>query len=495
MRLRVKDFTFFAGRPVVILNSLTATKLNVFQNNRVRLDHKGKDYYAVVDIFQKGVRPEEIILSRELMTTLRIKEGEMIEVSISDHSPAGKLIKKKMDGHRLTDKEFEIIIDQIVRNHVTEPEIAYFLAAQRMMGMTAQESVNLTWAMVRTGGVLKFGAQRKVVDKHCIGGIAGNRTTPLVVSICACAGLTFPKTSSRAITSAAGTADVIETISNIQLSIHDLKRVINKTGACLAWGGSLRLAPSDDKIIQVEKLINLDVESQMLASIMSKKIAAGAKYLVIDIPYGRGAKASNLKQAKEMAKKFREIAHPFKIKIDVVFTEGRYPIGQGVGPVLEMLDVIRVLQNTPECPKDLKEKSIFLAGKVMKLAGIKNARRKAREILESGAAYRKFVEIINAQNGKEDFEKRIRALKPAKFKLTIKAVKKGKILHLDNKKINTLCRILGTPETRSAGIFLHKKIGRVKRDEPLITLFSESKTKLKEGLKYFKNEKVMEVKF
>jgi thymidine phosphorylase len=104
--------------------------------------------------------------------------------------------------------------------------------------MSIKEIIYMIRSMVQTGSKLKFSG-KKVADKHCIGGIAGNRTTPIVVAICACAGLTIPKTSSRAITSASGTADVIETISNVELSLDKIKDVVKKTGACLAWGGSL----------------------------------------------------------------------------------------------------------------------------------------------------------------------------------------------------------------------------------------------------------------
>ena len=492
MKLKIKNFNWRAGRPVAILNDETAKKMNVFVDDRITITNS-KKIYTVTDIFPKLVKKNEIGLSQELSRILKLKNKSMVEVSASESSGASLLIKKKLSGKKLNKKEITFLILEIVHNNLTEAEIAFFIAAEKLNGMDFEETINLTKAMIKTGSKLKFKG-KYVADKHCIGGISGNRTTPIVVAICAAAGLTLPKTSSRAITSASGTADVIETISNVELSLKKIKKVVGKTGACLAWGGSLGLAPSDDKIIQVERLLNLDVEPQLIASIMSKKVAAGAKYILIDIPYGRGAKVNNLTSAKKLGRKFEKMGKRFRIKLKVVYTDGSQPIGNGVGPVLELLDILKVLQNAKDSPTDLREKSLYLSSELIKLCGIKNARRKAEEILLSGGAHEKFKEIINAQNEKKDFDKRVKNLKLGKFKKTIKAKKSGRITSIDNKGINSLCRILGTPETKSAGAYLHKHVGKVKKGEPIITLYSESKSKMKDALKFIKKFKPIKIK-
>jgi len=489
MKLKIKNFNWLAGRPVVILNDKTAKRMNVFVDDRVSMSSKepgAKKVYAVVDIFSKLIGKNEIGLSHEMSKILNLKNKSVVEVSTSEISDASFLIKKKMSGEQLSQKELEYLVSEIVHNNLTEAEIAFFTAAQKLNGMKFEEVVGLTKAMVKTGARLKFKG-KYVADKHCIGGIAGNRTTPIIVAICAAVGLTLPKTSSRAITSASGTADVMETISNVELPLKKIQQVVKKTGACLAWGGSLGLAPSDDKIIQVERLLNLDIEPQLLASIMSKKIAAGAKYILIDIPYGNGAKVKTLPRAKDLGKKFERLGKEFNLKLKVTYTNGNYPIGNGIGPVLEMQDVLSVLQNLKETPEDLREKSLFLSTELIKLCGIKNARKKAEQALSSGAAYEKFKEIINAQNGKNNFDLKVRNLKLAKFKKRVKAHRTGKIKSISNKKINSLCRILGTPETISAGVYLHKQKGHVNKGELLMTLYSENKSKLKDGLKFIKN--------
>lgn len=492
MKLKIKNFNWLAGRPVAVLNDKAAKKLNVFADDRIAISNS-KRVYAVVDIFPKLVKTNQIGLSQELSKILKLKNGSTVEVGTSEISDASFLIKKKLNGATLTQKELNYLISEIVHNNLTEAEIAFFTAAQKLNGMKFQETINLTKAMVKTGARLKFKGKR-IADKHCIGGVAGNRTTPIIIAICAAAGLTLPKTSSRAITSASGTADVIETISNVELSLKKIQKIVKKTGACLAWGGSLGLAPSDDKIIQVERLLNLDVEPQLLASIMSKKIAAGAKYILIDIPYGKGSKMTTLEKAKKLGRKFQLIGKSFKLKLKLVYTKGFQPIGNGFGPALEMLDVLSVLQNSLGFPIDLRIKSINLSAELMKLCGIKDAKKKAREILDSGKAYEKFKEIINAQNEKKDFEKRIKTIPLAKYKKTIKASKTGKITTISNKGINSLCRVLGTPETISAGVYLHKHLGKISKGEPLLTLYTESKTKMKDALRFIKEFKPIKIK-
>lgn len=490
MKLKIKNFNWYAGKPIVFLNDKTAKKMNVFVDDRIAITNT-KKVYAIVDIFSRLVKQGEIGVSHELSKILKLRTGTKIEVSVPEMSDASFLIKKKLNGKTLSQKELDLIISEIVHNNLTEAEIAFFTAAEKLNKMKFKETISLTKAMVKTGAILKFKG-KYIADKHCIGGIAGNRTTPIVVAIAAAIGLTLPKTSSRAITSASGTADVIETIANVEFPLKKIIKIVNEKKACLAWGGSLGLAPSDDKIIQVERLLNLDIEPQLLASIMSKKIAAGAKYLLIDIPYGRGAKVKDLVQAKRLGRKFYMIANHFKIKMKVAYTDGTQPVGNGVGPVLEMLDVLKVLQG--DGPKDLKEKSLYLATELIKLCGIKNARKKAEDALSSGKAYEKFKEIINAQNGKKNFEEKVEGLRLAKFKKIIRAKKSGQITRISNKGINSLCRVLGTPETISAGAYLHKHLEKIKKDEPLLTLYSESKTKMKDALRFLEEFKPIEIK-
>lgn len=482
MRFKSRNLNWLAGRPVVILGEKISKKLNVHVNDRISIRHGKKKVYAVVDIFPNVVRKDEIGLSHEISTILETRMSDSIDVGTSDGLVGGRLIRKKLHNEKLTPNEIRTLIEEISSNNLTEAEVAYFVSAEKIHGMSDEELIALTDAMVKTGKKLNWG-NKIIADKHCIGGIAGNRTTPIVVAICAAAGLKIPKSSSRAITSASGTADVMETIANVELSLEEIKRVVDKTGACLVWGGALGLAPSDDKIIQVERLLNLDVEPQLLASILSKKIAAGSNHILIDIPYG-GGKMKTISDAKKLGKKFKKLAKHFNVKVKPVYTLGIEPIGNGFGPVLEMQDVLSVLQNKEDCPQDLKKKSILLAKKLLSLCGIFSPEHKARKILESGKAYDKFKEIVNSQNKSNDFDKRVSGLKLAKYKKIIYTKNEGKIVKIDNSKINSLCRVLGTPETISAGVYLHSHLGKIKKGQKILTLYSESKQRLQEALKF-----------
>ena len=500
MKLKVKNFNWLAGRPVVILDERTAEKLHTYVDDRVSIfcSNSKKKIYAVVDIFSKLVKENEIGLSNEISSILKLKPNSSVEVESSEISTASSLIKKKLLGKRLSKEEINLLVSEIVRNNLTEVELAYFVAAEKLNGMSLNEIINLTKAMINSGTILKFN-KKIIADKHSIGGIAGNRTTPIIVSICAATGLTIPKTSSRAITSAAGTADVIETVSKVEFSPNQIKRIISKTNACLVWGGSLNLAPSDDKIIQVEKLLNLDVEPQLLASIISKKIAAGSNYILIDIPYGKSSKVQSKRQAKKLGKHFQKLAKHFNITLKIVYTNGSQPIGSGIGPNLEMIDIIKVLKNDLKAPQDLRQKSINLSIELLKLCKVKNPKKTALEILESGKAYEKFKQIIITQNtldkkSRFNFEQTIKKLRPAKFSKTIRAKKSGKIKEIDNKKINSLCKILGTPESKSAGVYLHTHVGKIKKNKSIITLYSESKQKLQDALKFYKEFKPITIK-
>lgn len=492
MKLKIKNLDWLAGKPIAVLSEATAKKLNVTVDERILLSTSKKKIYSIIDISSDTVKPGQIGLSKELTIALNKKNNELVSIFNSTETEGGQLIRKKLSGEKLSEKELRKLISELVKNNLSEAEIAFFIAAERTQGMTEDEIYYLTKAMVKEGKQLSFG-KKIIADKHCIGGIAGNRTTPLVVSICAAAGLTIPKSSSRAITSASGTADVIETISKVDFSLKEIKKIVNKTNGCLVWGGALTLAPADDKIINIERILNLDVEPQMIASIMAKKIAAGSNHILVDIPFGAG-KIQTKNQGNELGKKFQKLGKRFNLKVKYVLTEGKQPIGRGMGPILEMKDVVSVLKNEKECPKDLKEKSLFLSTELLKLCNVKQARKKAKKILESGKAYEKFKEIINAQNRKDDFEKRIQNLPEAKFKKTIISNKSGKITGISNKELNGLCRLLGTPQNQAAGIYLHARMGKIEKGEKILTMYSESKEKLDAAIKNYKKVSPIKIK-
>lgn len=485
MQLKVKNLKFLAGRPIAILHEDTAQKMNVHVDERILLGNNGKNLIVLIDTAKGLLGLKEIAVSGEIIEQLGLKENDSIEASLVGKPESIAYIKKKIDKKVLTKEEIYSIIRDIVDNSLSEAEIAYFVSAVYTSGMNDKEIENLIRAMVSTGDQLEF--QGKIVDKHSIGGIAANRTTPLVVAICTCKNLIMPKTSSRAITSAAGTADVIEAIADVEFSPSQIKEIVKKTKGCMVWGGSLGLSPADDKLIQVERVLSLDPEPQLLASVLSKKIAVGSKYVLIDIPFGKSAKVSK-KQGLKLKKQFEKFGKKFRLKINCVLTEGKEPIGNGIGPFLEIRDIIRVLQRSEDRPLDLENKAIFLAGQIFELANeCKKGKGEliAREILDSGKALDKFIEIIKAQNGKvpsiEEINKKL-----GKLRINILAEKQGKITEVDNKKMNLIAHIAGSPMDKGSGIYLFKHIkDKVNVGDKIATIYSESQARLNNAVMLF----------
>ncbi|MFA5173764.1 MAG: thymidine phosphorylase [Candidatus Pacearchaeota archaeon] len=490
MKLKVKILKFLAGRPVCILHRETAEKLNVNVSERVLIKKKPhKPLISIIDTSTQILNPNEIAVSDEIIQRLKLKENSLIEVDIASTPHSVELIKEKLKGKILSKEEIDDIVTDISKNALTEVEIAFLISGIYEKGLNFNETRNFIQSMLKNSNVLRL--RGKVVDKHCIGGIAGNRTTPIIVAICASAGLVVPKTSSRAITSAAGTADTIETLAQVMFETDELKKIIKKTKACMVWGGALGLVPVDSKIIEVERTVHIDSESQMLASIMSKKLSVDSKYILIDIPCGKSAKVSKT-QAEKLKDKFIKIGNSFGIKMKVVLTDGTNPIGNGVGPALEMIDVLKVLQRESP-PADLEEKSIMLAGELLELAG-KAKKGKGKEIaysiLNSGKAFKKFEQIIKAQHGK------IKSLSPGKFSFNIYAKTSKKISHIDNKLLNSLARFSGCPEDKSAGIYLHKKQKQeIKKGDKIMTVYAESREKLENARKYYNKIKKRLIEF
>jgi thymidine phosphorylase len=249
-------------------------------------------------------------------------------------------------------------------HHYSKIELTAFRRGLQPDELDREEVFFLTDAMVASGRTLDW-HEPLVVDKHCIGGIPGNRTSMLVVPIVAAHGMLCPKTSSRAITSPAGTADTMEVLANVELPFEQLAADRARHRGCLAWGGTADLSPADDVLISVERPLSIDSPGQMVASILSKKIAAGSTHLVLDIPIGPTAKVRSMPEAQRLRRLFEYVARRMGLSLDVVITDGRQPIGNGIGPVLEARDVMRVLQNDPRAPNDLRQKALRLAGRLI----------------------------------------------------------------------------------------------------------------------------------
>jgi AMP phosphorylase len=311
--------------------------------------------------------------------------------------------------------------------------------------------------------------------------VPGNRTTMVLVPILAAAGMTIPKTSSRSITSPAGTADTMEVLCPVSFSAKKMSEIVNKVGACIAWGGAVNLAAADDKLIKLRHPLSLDPEGMLLASILAKKSAVGATHVLIDIPVGKETKIKTIAEANHLKREFIKIGKKIGMHIHVMISDGDEPVGSGIGPALEARDVLWLLKRDARRPMDLERKSVYMATRLLHIAGLKNAKQMVLDILDSGAAYSKMRQIIEAQGGNPDIEPDNIHL--GKYRYTFKAKKSGTIMDIDNVTINKVARVAGAPEDKGAGVYLYKHERQiVKKGEPIFTIFAESEKKLEFAL-------------
>jgi len=455
-------------------------------NSRVLLQYQDKRLIATLNVVDEAVLPLQMAgLSKVAMKRLGVVNDDPITVSHAPVVTSLTAVRKKVFGHKLSNKEIISIIEDISAHRYSDIEIASFISVCAGNRLDVEEIINLTQAMVTCGKRLDWPDENMILDKHCIGGLPGNRTTPLVVSIVSAAGLTIPKTSSRAITSPAGTADTMEALTTVNLSLSDIKRVVSETHACLAWGGAVNLSPADDLLIRIERALDIDGEGQLIASVLSKKIAAGSTHAVIDIPVGPTAKVRTEEEAARLSSLFTQVGAACGIQIRCLITDGNQPVGAGIGPAEEARDVLAVLQRTAEAPQDLRERALFLAAHLFSLAyqeTYDQGLERATLILDKGSAWEQFQHILSAQGG-------IKTLPDADYLHTENAQAEAKLVAIDNRQLARLAKLAGAPGVPAAGLRLHVRVGdSVKKGDPLFTLYTETEGERDYALAYYRNQ-------
>lgn len=450
--------------------------------NKIEVANHTHHILAVLNVVDDGgiVAPDELGLSEQSFTQLGLSEGEAVTVAHAEPPHSLEYVRAKLSGERLSQPQLKAIVMDIAGNRYSKTEIATFLVTVAETGLDRDEVLYLTRAMVDSGHRLNW-HEPVVVDKHCIGGIPGNRTSMIVVPIVAAYGLLCPKTSSRAITSPAGTADTMEVLAEVDLTPERLHQIVRDEKGCLAWGGTARLAPVDDILISVERPLNIDSQAQMVASILSKKTACGSTHLLIDIPTGPTAKVRSAREAIQLRKLFEYVGGRMGLSIQVIITDGRQPIGRGIGPVLESRDVMQVLQNAPDAPHDLREKSLQLAGRLIEFDNYVRGGEGyniARDILDSGRALAKMQALIRAQGVQT------RQWTVGQLTHEVLAQRDGYVASIDNFMLARIARLAGAPMDKGAGVYLLKKIGDpVKSGEALYRIYAQFPSDMQFALK------------
>jgi thymidine phosphorylase len=423
---------------------------------------------------------DEAGLSEAAWERLQLTDGDLIRASHPEPVESLAAVRGKIYGQSLQEPMLRSIVTDVVRGNYSDIDLSAFITACAARPLDEAETIALTRVMVDVGDRLSWN-RSPIFDKHSVGGLPGNRTTPIIVAIVAAHGLAMPKTSSRAITSPAGTADTMETMAPVDLDILHIRRVVEKEGGCIVWGGAVRLSPADDILIRVERALDIDSEGQLVASILSKKIAAGASHVILDLPVGPTAKLRTTEAAEALSRRLTAVARTLGLQVTPVLTDGSQPVGRGIGPALEAHDVMAVLQRSLGYPEDLKTKSCQFAGTLLEHAGVAPQGRgasMAASTIEDGRAWTKFQRICDAQGG-------MRQPPTGAKRQPLLAAFTGKVAGFDNRKLAKLAKLAGAPDAKAAGVELHVRANQVvERGEPLCTIHAESIGELQYALEY-----------
>lgn len=422
----------------------------------------------------------DVGLSESAWARLEATDGSIVGFAHPLPLESLRHVRAKIHGERLDAPALESVVNDIAAGYYSDINLAAFLTACAGDRLDRREMIDLTQAMIGSGERLQW-ERRPAMDKHSVGGLPGNRTTLLVVPIVTAAGVLMPKTSSRAITSPAGTADTMEMLAPVDLDVGAMRRVVNQEGGCIVWGGTARLSPADDVLIRVERPLDLDSAGQLVASVLSKKAAAGATDVLIDIPVGPTAKVRSVAAAQRLSADFRAVGQEVGLRVLPVLAEGTQPVGHGIGPALEARDVLAALQGDPDAPRDLRERGLLLAGHILEMAEVVPAgtgQALAGEILQDGRAWTKFQAICRAQGG-------MREPPAAPFTQPFISSHAGRVVRIDNRRLARVAKLAGAPRDPSAGLVLHARIGtRIEVGQPLFTLHAVARGELEYAMAY-----------
>ena len=475
MKFKVKSYSIHTAEPQILLDDEDCQTLGVKENDRVMIT-ADRSVIAIVsyadDIIEKGVAG----IPAQLLDWIGAEKDGTVDIAYAHAPDSVRFIRKKMDGERLEKDQIDAIVKDILDNRLSKIEVSSWLTALYINGMDIDEIADFTLAMANTGDIISF-SRKPVFDFHSLGGVPGNKVTPIVVSIVAAAGLMIPKTSSRAISSACGTSDFVETFCNVELEASKVMSISESVGGVFAWGGSMNLAPVDDMVIKIEHPLGINPRAQMLASIMSKKVAMGSTHLLVDIPMGSGTKVPTLEAAKAYARDLMDLGERIGMHVECAITYADQPVGNAIGPNLEARECISILEGSKH-PASVIEKALECAGIILEMAGMTNGVARAKEILESGAAHEKFMEIVVAQGGRADLKSS--DLQPGKYSYDLVAANSGYVHAIHNKEVVNIAKAAGAPSDKGAGMLVFKKKGqRVEEGDVLMTIYSESEAKLK----------------
>jgi len=496
LHLKAKKLDIGAGKEInVVLNPKDSEKLGVREGDLVQVGIGETDYFAEVNESEKMVSSGTVGLFEEIWEKYKIKDGTDIFLEIPQRPESIVAIRKKLLGRRLTEQELSDIMKDVGKGKLQDAEIAFFIATFFNVGFDDDEIYWMTKGLAESGDIMDFKFLKDngelVVDKHSFGGVAGKGVTPVLVSILTAGGLIVPNTSTRAITSPAGTSDILETVMPIALTKDRIYETVQKTGGCLIWGGALNLAPADDVLISIERMLEIQDFQKVLVSIVAKKVCMGINHVLIDLPYGLGAKIASPEELSLLKREFRKLFERFGIHVEVIGREVHGPDGKSIGPNMEMQEVLRILERREDRSFTLEKDILEMAGILFESTGKAKSgsgELMAEEILNSKKALDKFWEIAFAQGAKKRMT--VEDLKTGSFIFKVKAEKDGVVGKINNKALIQIARALGNPAIKEAGVGVGKMPGeKYKKGDVLLTLYATSEDRLENA------EKLIDISF
>lgn len=435
------------------------------------------------------IRPDEIGLSAGAFKKLAMPEGTLLTLERTPSPESLSALREKISGKTIDEKKINAIVRDMSEDRYNNREISAFLVAASQ-SLELDEVESLSRARANHSSKMTWSSDL-VVDKHSMGGVPGSRITMIVIPIVAAQGMVIPKTSSRAITSAAGTADAMEVVARVDLTVGEVREVVDRANGCIVWNGQLNHSPVDDVMNSITRPLGIDSTKWAVASILSKKLAAGSTHVIIDIPVGPGMKTSTRVEGEELAELFEVVGKRLGLTVRAMVTDASRPIGNGVGPALEVRDVYRVLRNDKAASADLREKALKFASNILEWSSsvtIGEGEKRARELLETGAALNALERIIDAQGRHES------PVTPGVLIHEVIAKSSGRITGINPRKISEIARRAGAPVDKSAGIDLLYAVGEeVTVGQPLFLIHGSIEAEFQAAIDIAETSDVFEI--
>ena len=400
------------------------------------------------------------------------------------------LIQHKSDGQEISKSDLISFISSYLNNSINDDDMILFLKAVHKNGMTTNETFAFTEAMIESGEKIEFSnMDNYVVDKHSTGGI-GDKVSIILAPLMAASGLAIPMIAGRSLGHTGGTIDKLETIPNmnLNLTINEFKSNVENHGISIMEQSS-SICPADKKMYALRDITGtIDSTPLICGSIMSKKIAEGIQGLVLDIKTGNGAFMNTMDKAVELGDALQNIGESFNISTDIIFSSMDQPLGNTAGMWCEVEESISTLKGNG--PKDLLELTFQLGSKLLVQAGITKSETSAisiqENLIQSGKAYQKFEEFINAQNG---MTSELTSVNKPRYETIIRSDKSGYITSMDTLKIGWALVDLGCGRRDksdtldpTAGMEFIVKIGdEIKSGDPIFRCFNSKKNKLEKA--------------